>query len=107
MGVEQEGVQLEALDQVTETFVEEAHVVTFAHDPCDVRRFDAGGNEEDVSSVKARWRHVVSGLFDGAVAPQVVVEGIVYGLLVHPEEDVDAGRLDIGIYDSYTQPLGG
>src|SRR4028119_1971477 len=82
MGVEQERVQLEILDQVTEPLVEEAHVVTFAHDPCDVCRLDAGGDEEDAPSVGVRWRHVVGGLVGGGVGPPAGGGGRVGGWLL-------------------------
>ena len=50
-------------------------------------------------------RDVVGGVLDGAVAPQVVVEGAVDLVLVQAEDDVDARRLNVGVHDADAQPL--
>src|ERR671917_2127492 len=108
MGVDQERVQSKLPAQVTKTFVEQTYIVAFVHHPGDVGGFDAGRDEEDApfyARVQVRC-HVVSGLLYRARAPQVVVEGVAQRFLVHPEEDVDTRRLDVGVHDADATPLG-
>jgi hypothetical protein len=105
MGVNEEIVQIEPLDQLPEAVVEEAHVVAFSEHPGDLPGLEAGGDEMDAPTHHRNLAlaHIVGCLLDTALAPEVVVEGLVHPLRVQAEEDVDAGRLDVGIND--THPL--
>ena len=108
MRVDEEVVEAEAVDEVMEAVVEEADVAALAQHARDLARADGGGDEVDVAAhhgdgagaVLEHRADFVGRVLDGAVAPEVVVEGAVHLLLVQAEEDVDAGRLDVGVDDA-------
>jgi hypothetical protein len=57
-------------------------------------------------SVRAQARrHVVGGLPDVALAPQIIVERVFHISLIKAKEDVDARRLDVGVNHAHTPPF--
>jgi hypothetical protein len=98
-------VEAERVHQLPEAIVQKRDVVAVAQHARDLARPDARRDQEHAG---ARRRvggreaggHVVRRLGDGAAAPQVVVQAARDALLVEAEQDVDAGRLNVGVHDA-------
>jgi hypothetical protein len=82
VGVDDQVVELEILGQVAEAIVERADVVAFAQDSGDVAGLHARGHEVKRAAGGNRGGRgddrgdVVSGVLDGHLAPEVVVQGV-------------------------------
>src|SRR5262249_18468048 len=103
---DQEVVQGQLVDELVEAVAEPVDVVALPEDAGDLAGLDAGGDQVDraTGGSHGRGSDGVGSVLDGALAPQVVVEGAVDRVLVEVEDDVDARRLDVGVDDAGPGP---
>jgi hypothetical protein len=109
MRVDHEDIQVERVDQLMEAIPEDAHVVALSQDPGDVPCLHARRDEEHPARDAGPdpRRDIVGRLLDGTVAPQIVVQRVMDLGLVQSEQDMDAGRLDIGVDDANAEAVAG
>ena len=102
MRVDEEHVERELADELAQPVGKALGVVPLAQDPRDLAGLHARGNQEQPAAIEPADTigDVEGDLLDRPVVPEEVVERGVIGLTGHAEEDVDTGRLDVGVDDA-------
>ena len=76
MGVDQQHVETEGLEQPLKPLVEQADIVPLPQHPGNFTRFDARGNQKSLA--RNIWpqtgRNIICRIFDAAFAPQIVIK---------------------------------
>jgi hypothetical protein len=106
MGVDEQDIQPDVADEIADAGRQPLGVVTLAQDAGDLAGLHARRNEEEPPAVPQpdTAGDVHRDVPDRHVVPEVVVERGVDVVAVEPEQDVDAGRLDVGVDHADAQP---
>ena len=99
VGVDEQDVEREVVDQLAQPVGQPLSVVALPEDPRDLAGLHARGDEEEPASIHPAdpLGDVQGDILDRPIVPKEVVERGVARLTGQTEEDVDAGRLNVGV----------
>src|SRR5258708_40044200 len=104
MGIKEEIIELQCLDQGTKAISEQVDLIAFPQDTGNFSRLNAGGNEvEHASRCYGRaklGRGIVRYLLHATTAIEGIVEGQASRLPIHPKEDMQPWWLEGGVVHS-------
>jgi len=109
MRIDEQNIQVQRRDKLAYPVSKPIDVATFSEYTRYLARLHARWNQVDLT----QWwvfeaqigAYLMGGLFNPALTPQVLVEGMVDVLWLKPEQNMNAWRLNIGVNDPDTATL--
>src|SRR5258706_113613 len=100
MCIDQQIIEVQPVDHIAESVVQQPNVITFTQDASDLTCLDTRRDQEDLpfDLTTDMTRYILGSLFNGALSPEIIVQGMVYLRLIKVEKNMDARRGNIGIH---------
>src|SRR5258706_3199296 len=109
MCIDQQIIEVQPVDHIADSVVQQPNVITFTQDASDLTCLDTRRNQEDLpfDLTTDMTCYILGSLFNGALSPEIIVQGVGYIRFIKVEKNMDAGRGNIGIHHSNAKTVHG